>query len=106
MAMGMTYEQYWYGDPWAVVSFRRAHELRKKMTNEQMWLMGLYVNSAVQSAVSAFGKNPRPYMKEPIDVEAHIDTEKEKQKAINYYKALELAWAQKGAIDGGRSDSN
>ena len=106
MAMGMTYEQFWYGDPWMVVSFRKAHELKNDMLNQQMWLMGLYAFDAVSAAMSALGKHPKKYMDKPIDIKAHTDAEKEREKAVNYFKALELAWQRKGAIDGGRSDSN
>ena len=105
MAIGMTYEQFWYGDPWMVVSFRKAHELKKDMLNQQMWLMGLYVNDAINSALSGFGKNPKKYMDKPLDLHPKTDAEKEREKAVSFFKAMEAAWRQKGATDGRQHSS-
>ena len=100
MALGMTYEQYWYGDPWMVVTFRKAHELKKNMLNEQMWLMGLYVSDAVESAISGFGNRKRNYMNKPIDFRARADAEKAKEKVNNLFKGIQAAWTQKGKANG------
>ena len=100
MTIGMTYEQYWYGDPWMVVSFRKAHEMRNEMLNQQMWLMGVYISDAVGSVVSnALGKR-RDYMKQPIDLHPKTDAEKAREKAIKFFEAMQGAWAQKGEVNG------
>lgn len=99
MAMGMTYEQYWYGDPWMVVTYKRAHQLKVEMLNQQMWLQGLYIHNAVQAVVStAMGKRAK-YIEKPLDLKPK-DNEKEKQKAILFFEQLRLRWEQKGVTDG------
>lgn len=96
MALGMTYEQFWYGDPWMVKTFERAHELKKEMLNEQMWMQGLYIYDAVKAVVSSALGKKTDYMKQPVDLHPVTDAEKEREKAIRYFKALQAAWAQKG----------
>lgn len=100
MAIGMTYEQFWYGDPWMVVSFRKAHELRNNMLNQQMWLMGLYVSDAVGSVVSTALSKKRDYMKQPINLHPKTDAEKAREHAVKMFELMRTAWMQKGEADG------
>ena len=106
MSIGMTYEQFWYGDPWMVVSFRKAHELRNEMLNQQLWLQGLYIHNAVDAVISTALNKRKTYIEKPIDINECTSAEKEKEKAIKFFQALEAAWMQKGATDGGRRDSS
>ena len=100
MAIGMTYEQFWYGDPWMVKTFEKAHELKKDILNQQMWLQGLYIQSAVQSVVgTALGKRTE-YIKQPLNLHPEKDKEKARQKAIQTFEAMRLAWMRKGETDG------
>ena len=106
MSMGMTYEEFWYGDPWAVVSFRKAHELRNDMLNQQLWLQGLYIYNAINAVASTLMGKPKEYISKPINLNVHTSAEKEKEKANKFFEAMAAAWAQKGATDGGRSNSS
>lgn len=100
MALGMTYEQFWYGDPWMVKTFERAHELRNEMLNQQMWVMGLYITDSIGSVVStALGKR-RDYMKKPIDLHPKTDAEKAREHAVKMFELMRIAWSQKGQADG------
>lgn len=70
MAIGMTYDQYWYGDVHMARAFYKADRLRQKRMNEEAWLHGAYVLRALDATVcNAFRKKgdpPSEYPKEPI----------------------------------------
>ena len=80
MSMGMTYDQYWYGDPLMVRAFFKADKLRQKRVNEEAWLYGAYVYHALAATVGNMGnkkgETPIKYPTEPME----IDRPKEKQE--------------------------
>ena len=91
MSYGMTYDQYWYGDPWALKAYRDAKHLRDRHENEMMWLNGFYTLNALSVVIgNAFAKKgsaPRKYLEKALDVfpktEAEEAAEQEqKQKAL------------------------
>lgn len=96
--MGMTYEEYWYGDPLMVRAFYKAEKIRQKRINEEAWLYGAYVHRAVRSALSISEffrpKNQRPdeYPQKPIEFSGskEVETEVEKENREN----REALWAQ------------
>lgn len=83
MAIGMTYEQYWYGDPLMVRAFYKAHKLRQQLVNEEAWLNGVYVYRALDSTVGNMfrkkGAKPSEYPQKPIEINAEEETEEEKK---------------------------
>ena len=92
MAIGMTYEQYWYGDVHMARAFYKADRLRQKRMNDEAWLYGAYVARAVEATIcNAFrvkGTSPTEYPKEPIwDDSWDIDRE-EKTKEREDAEAL------------------
>lgn len=70
MAIGMTYEQYWYGDPLMVRDFYKAEELRNRREDRMAWWNGLYMLSALQATVGNLfleeGAEPNRYPAEPV----------------------------------------
>lgn len=95
MSYGMTYEQYWYGEPNMVKAFRESYTLRRRMRNEDMWLQGMYTFKALEAVIgTAFGKRQIKYPQEPFDIfpktKLEIEQEKvaERQKLINYLNSL------------------
>ena len=95
MLYGMTYEQFWHGDPWMAKAFRDKHNLMRRQRNEEMWLNGLYTLSALNVALhNAFDKHKIDYLKKPFDIfpktEAELEVEKrqERQKVIDWLSQL------------------
>lgn len=92
MAIGMTYEQYWYGDPTMVRAFYEAHKLRLEHENELAWLYGAYTVKALDATVGNMfrkeGTQPSEYPKEPIS----IKKEEEKPKDDNSEELFALAY--------------
>jgi len=104
MAYGMTYEQFWDGDPHAVKAFRQAYELKRDMENEHMWLQGMYIYDAIQRLIPAMrvmsSDNPEPYPDKPYEIRPKTKAEKKsaERKAMDDMQAyLEGIMAKQNA---------
>lgn len=97
MAIGMSYEQYWYGDPLMVRAFYKAEKIRQERMDEEAWLHGLYVMKAVDSTIgNAFRKSSEeasPYPEEPISLTIKKQEKEEKSEREKEREAIwALAW--------------
>ena len=94
MAIGMTYEQYWYGDPMMVRAFYKANQIRKDIADEAAWLNGLYVYNALNAAIgSTFhrpGSAPADYPDQPFSLKKK---QEEKQRKTEVEQEEEAVWA-------------
>lgn len=90
LAMGMTAEQYWDGDPMLAKYYRRAEEIRNERRNQELWLQGMYIYDAILCAspiLHAFAKKgtkPKPYPTQPYALTAK---ERKKEKEDKERKA-------------------
>ncbi len=112
MAYGMTYDEFWYGNPERYIAYRKAHELDIRRRNEEMWLQGLYNFSAFSTALSNIhfdGKQHQPnkYLEKPIELfekteeEKKIEAEKAKQKVIAQLNHFKEQWEKRKKTNGG-----
>ncbi len=78
LTIGMTYEQYWYYDPYLLLNYMEAEEFKTRRMNEKLWLQGLYNHIALNTSLSnAFSKNSHAkYPDSPIPI-----TRKEQEEA-------------------------
>ena len=94
LSIGMTYEQFWEGDPHLVKYYRQAYEMRIERKNQELWLQGLYVYEAlcdvapILQAMAKKGTKARPYPEQPYSI-----TEKQRKREI---EEKERAVAMKG----------
>lgn len=103
MAMGMTWDEYWYGDPWMVQAVRKAHQLKQKQKNFELWLQGMYIYEAlldVSPVYHDFAKNPKPqpYASEPyaLDENERETREKKEQEELDKQNQATIrAWAER-----------
>lgn len=67
LAMGMSYELFWEGEPSLASAYRKADEIRRRRINEELWLNGIYTAEALASTVgNMFSKgNKHKYPAEP-----------------------------------------
>lgn len=90
----MTYDQYWYGDPMMVRAFYKANKIRRRMIDEEAWMTGLYVMSAINATVGNMfrkqGTTPEEYPREPWFVQTEREKEEEKTEEK---KKREATWA-------------
>lgn len=82
ISIGMTYEQFWYGDPTMTKAYLEAYKIKEKRETEKTkwitWEQGLYVYEAicdVSPILRAFSKTtkPLPYPEQPYGVEKNED---------------------------------
>jgi len=111
IAYGMTYEQYWYGDPWMARAYAQAYLVRRKIENENMWIQGAYIANAVTiSIANTFGKKKVEYLKKPLDIfpktEAEINNEirEERRKLITLLNGIKRSADRKKRNTGSESN--
>lgn len=94
MSIGMTYDEFWYGDPNRAIYYRKANELKKRQINEQMWLQGMYVYEAICDVapilVTIPSKNAKiqEYSYEPYALTAKEQKEREQKELERRQKAM------------------
>ena len=81
----MTLDEFWNGPPHLVRYFREAHRLKIEEENQKAWVQGLYVKSALDSALSALfkrkGSKGIPYLERPLEILKKSEREKEIEAA-------------------------
>lgn len=90
MLYGMTYEQFWNGDPWMAKAYKEKHNLERRQRNEEMWVNGMYQLSALGVALhNAFDKNKIQYLNKPFDIFPKSEAEKEAEKREERQKLID-----------------
>ena len=102
----MTYEQYWFGDPWMTRAYAQAYLLGRRIKNEELWLEGVYMVHALQMVIgNAFGKQRLKYLEKPLDIFEKTEAEKEhdkrveRQKLINWLNKFKQSADRKQGVD-------
>ena len=96
----MSYDEFWYGDPFRAVAYRAAHRLRIEQANQHLWLQGLYVHNAVAVAINnAFSKTKQKYIAEPIQLFKPSEEEQQAKIEETRRKLVEKLNAFKDAFD-------
>ena len=100
LSIGMTYEQYWDGDPSLVKYYRRADEFRIERKNQELWLQGMYVYEAIcdvapiLQAMAKKGTKASPYPEKPYAItekQRRLErVEKERQVAEKGKRMMEM----------------
>lgn len=76
MALGMSLDEYWYGDPFLLVTYRKYNALQKRKADEIAWLNGYYNYIGLKCALSAV------FAKTESDVEPYPEMPLQAQKAM------------------------
>lgn len=98
ISMGMTYEQFWYGEIDMTKAYVKAFEIKEKRKSKNtrwtIWELGLYIYEAlcyVSPILRAFSKakKPLPYPSKPhgIDDDEKKEERKEKKKETDIMRA-------------------
>lgn len=91
MSYGMSYDEYWYGEPYRAKFYLEAHKLKVKQKDEELWIQGMYIYEAlcdvspILHAFSKQGTKPLPYRDSPILSKSEVgktpeEIEEEKKK--------------------------
>lgn len=102
LALGMTYEQYWHGDPYLTVYYQKAKKMKFDYDNQMAWINGLYIYDAVSAIVfntwcrkdveqcRNYASNPYEFdgakQEEEIKKEAEVQAEAWMRNFVNFYK--------------------
>lgn len=84
MAIGMTFDQFWYGDVRMTRVFVEADRLRQERMNNEAWLQGMYFFHAMTIALhnSKRTKNSDPiaeYPSKPYEISKEQETEQQRE---------------------------
>ena len=101
LAYGMSYAEYWEGDPSLAQYYRKAYRIRQEEINNNAWLQGLYIYDAVSTALynslRGMGKQKPPakdYAKQPYDLHNKVKTEAEKAREVEIEQEKAAAWME------------
>lgn len=94
MSIGMSYDEFWYGDVIRTVAYRKAEKIRKDKLNEQLWLQGMYFYEAlcdvapVLVTIPKKGANIIPFVTEPYALSEAERKKKEERLAKERQDAM------------------
>lgn len=101
LAIGMSYAEYWEGDPSLARYYRKAYLIKQEEINNNAWLQGLYIydaiSTALHNALRGFGKSKTPardYAKQPYNFNNKEKTEAEKAKEVAIEQEKAAAWME------------
>lgn len=90
MSIGMSYDEYWHGDCELTKYYRKAHEVRLKQRNYELWLQGLYIHDAVgvvvANALRKKGATAQKYAESPYPVTPIEQRETKRRDEIKQYE--------------------
>jgi hypothetical protein len=106
MALGVSCHDYWHGDYSMLRYYELAHDRQMEQRNSELWLQGLYIFKAVDTAIinrfcKKKGEALERYLDKPIRItplteeEKREAAEKERQKIIASFTAWGEAWKNK-----------
>lgn len=110
LALGMTYEQFWDGDPDLVRAYRSADRIRRRRRNEEMWLEGIYMVEALSATVgNMFSKGSKhQYPNEPLPITQEEQQERKEREQKAKMERIKAAFTAKAlAVNtkiGGKTD--
>ena len=100
LSLGMSYEQYWYGEPWLVKAYREAEIYRRESENYGAWLQGLYVHRAVSASLSQAFSSKNSQQVKYVDYPLAITPrEKEAEHQRNVQRTIKW-FMNEGKVDG------
>lgn len=87
MALGMSLDEYWHGEPNNINYYVKADEVRNHKLNHQLWLQGAYIYYALCSVSPMFNSlakdhKPKPYLNEPFS----MSKEEEDKRKVDKFK--------------------
>lgn len=93
LAMGMTYDEFWRGDPSLARDYRKAHDIKRHERNYEMWMQGRYTFEALHGAPLLVGfskggnvSNTVDYPDEPYPLTDKEALERQERDRIAAYK--------------------
>ena len=93
MVYGMTYDEFWHGDVYRALFYKKAYykkmEIQNELNDYNFWLQGMYVYEAICDASPIYhafakkGTKPLPYSNEPYTMKNKKEQELTEQDIKN-----------------------
>lgn len=104
MSYGMSYDEYWYGEPYRAMFYLKAYKLKVRQKDEEMWMQGMYIYEAlcdVSPILHAFSKkgtkplqySAAPYLSKVNSLKTKKEKEQEKKNAQLIARVYFENWA-------------
>ena len=101
LAIGMSFAEYWEGDPKLAQYYRKAYQIKQEEINNAAGLQGVYiydaVSTALHNALRGMGKTKPPvrdYAKQPYEFKNKVKTEAEKAEEVKTEQKKAAAWME------------
>ncbi len=94
MSIGVSEEHFWESSPKDLEPYIESHNMRERLLDQHMWLMGIYINNAVGVAVSRAlngSKSRAKYLERPFSEEPDIE-ERTPQENFARFSAWAIAY--------------
>ena len=99
MAIGVSYELFWHLTPKKLKAFEKAHKIKKKIKDEEMYMQGFYNLIAFEVSLSHFGagvfggKSEAKYLEEPITFKSYRE-ENMTQEELDNLEIQKMIYAE------------
>lgn len=80
MAMGVSFDEFWYGDPCRLKFYERRYFTGLEQENHRLWLQGYYDYMAFASVLAQMTQQRVSYPAKPIDLDAPTKSPKDLQQ--------------------------
>lgn len=101
MAIGMSFAEYWEGDPKLAQYYRKAYLIKQEEINNNAWLQGMYiydaVSTALHNALRGMGKSKPPirdYASKPYEFKNKVKTKAEKEQEVKIEQQKAATWME------------
>ena len=101
LAIGMSFAEYWDGDPKLAQYYRKAYQIKQEEINNNAWLQGMYIydafSTALYNALRGMGKTKPPakdYAKQPYELKNKVKSEAEKAREVQIEQEKAAAWME------------
>lgn len=97
LAMGMSMDEYWNGDPVLAKYYRKAYAIKREKENEDFWLQGMYFYDALSTALYNTMKSKNAQSKKYAEKPYEFNKEKtpeEKAKEVIVEQEKAYAWME------------
>ena len=104
IAMGVSESQFWNMNPRRLTPYVKANEIKLERDNTIAWLCGAYVRNAIASCFNRGAEYPeKPIRITPMsEAEKEEAAETERQKALDFFRRLEMSYKRKEEMKNGR----
>lgn len=99
MSYGMSYDEFWYDDLYKTYFYKKAHKLRLKQKDMELWEQGMYIYEAILQCSPILhpfskAKEPLPYTNKPHSLLEEEKTQEELQKEQENERLKAELWAR------------